>query len=142
MRHGPYQGLIQYHRLPNRPCTSVSPTQTSVQNVSGRGLDSGSRLPKNPAAMSAANTAKEIRLSGSRSASPGPLPSRRPRRPSPFQRFRPDEKQHDETRRDRERPADQIVPGRQQQHMAAVGRMGEGRGGGESCEQAERSENC
>src|SRR5688572_27567373 len=70
IRHGAYQGLIQYQRLPNSPCTSVSPTQSSVQIVSGSGFDNGSRLPKNPAATSVAKKAKEMKLSGSRRPSP------------------------------------------------------------------------
>ena len=69
IRHGPYHGLIQYQRFPNTPCTSVSPTQSSVQTVRGSGLESGSRLPRKPAATRVAKTAKEARLSGSRSAS-------------------------------------------------------------------------
>ena len=36
------------------PCTSVSPTHSSVQTISGSGLDSGSRLPRKPAATSIA----------------------------------------------------------------------------------------
>ena len=125
IRHGPYQGLIQYQRLPNRPCTSVSPTQSSVQTVSGSGLDSGSRLPKNPAATRVAKMAKEARLSGSRSASlSAPILSRQGGQP--FQPFGPNEQQHEKARRHRDRPADEIMPGRQQQHMAAIGGVGEG----------------
>ena len=61
-RQGPYHGFSQDHRLPNTPCARVMPVHNSVQIVSGKGLERGSRLPQNPAAMSAAKTAKESRL--------------------------------------------------------------------------------
>ena len=70
MRHGPYQGLIHAQRFPNSPWTRVSPTQSSVQTVSGNGLDNGSRLPQRPAATSTARKAKENRLAGNRAALP------------------------------------------------------------------------
>ncbi len=97
IRHGAYQGLIQYQRLPNTPCTSVRPTQSSVQTVSGSGLDSGSRLPRNPAATRIAKTAKESEA------------ERQPQRfaqsyrvfsrhgGQPFQPLGPDEQQHEES---------------------------------------------
>ena len=129
IRHGPYQGLIHAQRFPNSPCSKVSPTHTSVQTVSGNGLDSGSRLPRNPAATSVAKTAKEMRLAGSRSAS-GTLPIAQPRSRQMFQCSPAGEHQHDEARGDRERAADEIIARRQQQHIAPVGGVGEGGGGG------------
>jgi hypothetical protein len=65
--------LINTHRLPRKPWISVSPTQSSVQMVSGSGLDSGSRLPKIPAATSMASTAKATRLVAIRNAPPAEL---------------------------------------------------------------------
>ena len=136
IRHGPYQGLIQYQRLPNSPCTSVRPTQSSVQTVSGSGLDSGSRLPKNPAATRAAKKAKDDEAE----RQPQALAERADLQPparQPLQRLGPDEQQHEEARRHRDRAADEIVPGRQKQHMAAVRGVGEGRGRDERCEAGE-----
>ena len=46
------------------PCTSVRPTQISVQTVSGNGLDSGSRLPKKPAAIRRPESERQRLTSG------------------------------------------------------------------------------
>ena len=125
-RHGPYHGLIHAQRLPNRPCTSVRPTQSSVQTVSGSGLDSGSRLPKKPAATSTAKHG-EGEQAGERpqprpaSANSGSRAADKPsERPPAAARAAPGSSRRPPARRRR------IVAGRQQQHIAAIGGMGEG----------------
>ena len=61
-RYGPYHGSSQRQRLPKRPTASVRPTHQTVQNMSGSGFESGSRLPAKPADSSAQNTTNDARL--------------------------------------------------------------------------------